>query len=620
MKKIYIDFESYYNTEIGYTLREMSMTEYIRDPRFKVLGCGYYIKGDDGIWEYGWVRGENMEDFKQLDWANLIMVAHNVKFDGAIFAWKYGIRPAMYFDTQSLARAVIGQNLSSHSLKSVSSYLGLPPKGELKSDGLLTLDSHQEQEMMEYNLRDLECCAGIDEKIGSQFPEGQLWSMDWTVRAFINAKMVLDTAILDNMVHKEHERKSAIFQKLGIEMENFTSSKKFAALLEERKIEVPTKISPKGKTIPAFALSDSGFMALKKTCPDLYEARVAAKSTITETRGLALAEISRTGPFPFDVQFSGAIGTHRYSGGSGGGGNPQNFPNKGEMRKSVIAPPGFKLGIRDFSAIEARLVAWTAKEPELISVFLANGDPYSAFAEKIYGHPVNKQDHPQERKVGKTCILGLGYQMGAEKFQFTLKRDTGIDMPIEQCYKVVNTYRDTYNNIQQLWENASNIIPQIHSGYTNYVPFAPFIRIEHNALVLPSGLRIQYPNLRQIEVPYVTKTGQQKIRPEWVYDVYKRKYDAEPTKLYGGKVVENICQAIAGEICKIAIQRCEENEVECYGQIHDEIIAVVRDTPSDSRRAMDVMRVAMETPINWWPDLRLSSEGKICDNWAQGKG
>ncbi len=615
LKKIYIDFESYYNTKDGYTLKEMSITEYIRDPRYKTLGCGYLYEG-----EYGWVRDGDMDSFKELDWKNLIMVCHNTKFDGAIFAWKYGITPAQYFDTQSLSRAVLGQNLSSHSLKSVSNFLGLPPKGELMSDGLTSLSCQQEQAMMVYNARDLECCSKIDEKLSPQFPEGQLWSLDWTIRRFIHPKMVLDADVLDKMVAKEQARKSSIFTKLGIPEEEFSSTKKFESLLKERKINVPYKPSPKvqGKLIPAFALSDPGFMALKETHPDLYEARVAAKSTIVEARGSNLAAISRSGAFPFDVQFSGAIGTHRYSGGSGGGGNPQNFPNKGEMRKAVVAPSGYKLAIRDFSAIEARIISWLAKEAELIAVFLAGGSPYPVFGEKLYGHPINKKDNPQEYKVAKTCILGLGYQMGAPKFQFTLKRDTGIDMDLPECYKIVNMYRETYSNIKLLWEKAADLIPQIAAGYTSYVPFAPFLKIEKNAVVLPSGLRIQYPNLRQIEVPYTDSKGREKTRMEWVYDVYKKTYDVEPTKLYGGKLIENICQALAGEICKIAIQRIEEAGIECYGQIHDEIIAVI--LAELAEHALKVMGEAMELPIPWWPELRLGSEGKVCHSWAEGKG
>jgi DNA polymerase len=614
LKKLYVDFESYFNTKDGYTLREISMTEYIRDPRFKVFGCGYLYEG-----EYGWVRGEDMDGFKDLDWKNIEMIAHNVKFDGAIFAWRYGIRPAAYFDTQSLSRAILGQNLSSHSLKSVSEYLGLPPKGELQSDGLSSLSAQQEQEMMVYNRRDLECCAGIDEKIGAQFPDNQRAALDWTVRAFVTPTLSLDVPLLVNMVEKEQKKREGIFAKIGIEKSVFSSNKKFAELLEERKIEVPTKPSPSDpeKRIPAFSLSDPGFIALKESHPDLYEARVAAKSTITETRGLALANIGKSGPFPFDVQFSGAIGTHRYSGGSGAGGNPQNFPTKGDMRKAVRAPSGCSLAVGDFSSIEARLVAWLAKEPTLISAFLENQDVYSNFAETVYGHHVDKHNQPLERKVGKTCILGLGYGMGTDKFQFRIKQDAGIELPwrmnqdgsknLHEARRIVQLYRTTYASIPALWKNAESLIAQMIEGYVNFVPFAPFIKTEKNAIVLPSGLRIQYPNLRW-----------QPETEEWVYDVYVRKYDVSSAKLYGGKIIENICQALAGEICKIAIERAEAMGLNCVGQVHDEIIVVGKQDAI--KKDGQNLQEAMEAPISWWPELRLGAEVHTGPNWQEAKG
>lgn len=613
MKKIYVDFESYVNTKDGYTLKEISMTEYIRDERFKVFGCGYWYEG-----EYGWIRGKDMDEFKTLDWTDLEMIAHNVKFDGAIFAWRYGIRPARYFDTQSLSKAILGQNVSSHSLKSVSEYLGLPPKGELESDGLTSLTSNQEQAMIVYNQRDLECCQGIDAKLGPQFPESQRAAMDSTIRMFVIPSLVLDTGILEKMVANEQKRKEAIFAKIGIEKETFSSNKKFAELLESRKIEVPTKPSPSDaeKRIPAFSLADPGFQALKDVAPELYEARVAAKSTITESRGGNLAAIGKTGAFPFDVQFSGADHTHRYSGGSGGGGNPQNFPTKGDMRRAVCAPAGHALVVGDFSSIEARLVAWLAKEPELIQAFVNGDDVYSKFASTVYGHDVNKKDHPQERKVGKTCILGLGYGMGVDKFQYRIKQDANIELEwsenkdgsknLHEARRIVQLYRGTYANITQLWQNAGALIPQMIEGYGNTVPFAPFLKLAHNAIVLPSGLKIQYPNLRR-----------QKETEEWVYDVYKRKYDSDCAKLYGGKIIENICQALAGEICKIAIDRAEARGLTVVGQVHDEVICVERSSRGDE--SCNTLRAAMEGPISWWPDLKLGAEVHSGPNWQEAK-
>jgi len=606
MKKIFIDFETYFDTKSGFTLSKMSMTEYIRDPRFKVLGCGYLYEG-----EYGWVRGEDMDSFKELPWHELEMIAHNIKFDGAIFKWKYMVSPARYFDTESLSRAVIGQNLSSHSLKSVAAYLGLPPKGELKTDGLMELSSVRLQEMMEYNKRDLECCAGIESKLRSQFPVNQESAMDSTIRMFVNPVLEIDVPVLVDMVKQNKMKQDDIFKHIGIDKEVFSSNKKFAALLEERHVQVPTKPSPRipGKLVPAFSLGDPQFVALKATHQDLYEARVAAKSTIVETRGSKLAAIGLSGPFPFDVRFSGAIGTHRYSGGNGAGGNPQNFPVKGDIRRAIKAPDGHMLVVGDFSAIEARIVSWLAKERQLMTAFVAGEDVYSTFASTVYGRTITKEN-VNERKLGKTCILGLGYNMGTTKFQTKVKHETGIVLSDDESSRVVHLYRDTYANIVLLWQNASDLMPQMVDGRNEFVPFAPFLKVCKNGIVLPSGLKIQYPNLRHI--PADNRWGY-----EWVYDVYKKKYQAEPVKLYGGKLVENICQALAGEICKIAIQKAEVSRCTVVGQVHDEIICVAKEDSAGSSRLL--LRSAMEIPVEWWPDLKLSAEVHSGKNWQEAK-
>ena len=416
MRNLFLDCETYYDSKAVYGLKSLSMVEYIRDPRFKLHGFAYAI--DDGPVQ--WVGGIGAQCvLDDLNSSDFWLICHNTKFDGSITRWRYRFTPNVYFDTQSLARAVIGQRIGSYSLKNVAKYLGIQDKGQLKWDGIRELKTEQEAEMASYCIKDTEICREIFYKLSPDFPESQVCAMDWTIRSFIEPKLSLDTTLLKEMTENEKKRRSEIFDALGIGKDVFSSNAKFAALLKQRGIEVPTKKSPRipGKRISALALGDQEFKELEQICPDLYEARVAAKSTIVETRGAKLETISKTGPFPFDVQFSGAVATHRYSGGSGAGGNPQNFPKKGDMRKAVCAPPGSKLVVGDFSSIEARLVAWLAKEESLIRAFINGDDIYAAIASTVYGYPVDKLTHPKERQVGKTCILGLGYGMGVYKFQ-----------------------------------------------------------------------------------------------------------------------------------------------------------------------------------------------------------
>ena len=143
------------------------------------------------------------------------------------------------------------------------------------------------------------------------------------------------------------------------------------------------KLSPKKKDasgyplqIPALALGDTGFLEMlegeNEELKALCEARVAAKSTLLETRATKLAVVGRTGLWPFDIRFSGADQTHRFSGGSGAGGNPQNFTRGSALRAAVTVPYGYELVVGDFAQIEFRLVAYLSRDPGLLAL-IKNG-------------------------------------------------------------------------------------------------------------------------------------------------------------------------------------------------------------------------------------------------------
>lgn len=607
---VFIDWETFYDTKAGYDLKSMSMAEYIRDKRFHAQGLAYKI-GVNG--QTHWVSGSHVLSAfctMGIDWSRTILVAHNVKFDGGILAWRYSVKPAYYLDTQTMAKAVLGNDISSYSLRSIAEFMGLEPKGELKTDGLRTLTAQQEEELAAYCKHDTDLCAQIFERLIKDFPESQIPIMDWTIRCFIEPKLALNVELLEKAVSDEKTRREKAIEATGYTKAQLSSNSQFAELVRANGVPVPTKTSPRtDKSIPALSLSDEGFVALKDRLPVLYAGRVAAKSTINETRGEALLNVGRSGLFPFDIQFSGAVQTHRFSGGNGGGGNPQNFPRKGPIREAVCAPAGYELVVGDFAAIELRIISWLAKEHRLINPLIHDTDIYSEFASLIFGFPVNKKDHPRERQFGKCAILGLGYGMGADKFRATVKLQ-GLDITEEEAKRIVSLYRDYYFNVPKLWKAAESCLPLIASGKLGCLPFAPFIKVEKSALVLPSGLKVRYPNLRSKQV---IKFG--KVQNEWVYDVYKKRYEAEEVKLYGGKLVENICQALAGEICKEAVTRIEQTGLPCTGSVHDEVIAVSDGLRDDKT----IMKRCMEQPMVWFPTLRLKAEVGNGKNWSESK-
>lgn len=596
---LFVDFETYYSRKDKYDLKSVSMTEYIRDPRFKVHGMAWHLNGRTR-WETD-IADWNSRFLPEF-WPNTVVVAHNVKFDGAILAWKYGIKPYAWFDTVSLAKAVLGERVSNYHLAGLATYLGLPAKGELTCDGVLNPGPEELAKLGSYSINDVEICRGIYEKLMPQFPKSQLWHVDWTARCFIEPRLVLDLGTLEKGVQEEKIRRTNAIFDSGVPKEVLSSNMQFALYLSGLGLDVPKKISGRtGKQIPAFAKTDNGFNAICASHPKLWAARLAAKSSLLETRGEALLAVGKTGAFPFDVGFSGAVQTHRYSGGSGAGGNPQNFTRNSFLRAAVSAPDDRALVVGDFAAIELRILAWLAREPRLINKLVNDEDIYCDFSSLFYKRTITKADK-LERQFGKCAILGLGYGMGWKKFQATVKQQTGIDITEQEAREVVELYRTTYFNVPRLWQQATTMLPLIMEGKVSCLFFAPFIKVRKNALVLPSGLEIKYPNLRW-------------MGDECIYDVYKKKYEPEPTKLYGGKLVENICQALAGELCKEAIRRSEEAGLACVGQVHDEILAVSPDGSSSAA----TMEKSMARSPGWWPAIKLKAEVGYGPNWAEAK-
>lgn len=574
----------------------------MRDAKFHAHGFSY-AWDVDGVPK--WCTVDPRDEFAGIDFSKVVVIAHNVKFDGSILAWHYGIQPYAWFDTCGMSRAVLGETVASHSLKALAAHLGLPAKGEISCDGIRYPSDEQLATLGLYCNNDVVICQGVYKALVDRFPQSQLWSMDWTIRCYIDAKLTLNTALLEEGVTNEKARREEAIQRSGVDRKTLSSNKQFAEHLAASGYRVPTKTSVStGEQIPAFARTDEGLNALPEV---LRNARLAAKSSLLETRGASLLSVGQSGAFPFDVNFSGAVQTHRYSGGSGGGGNPQNFTRGSFLRGSVSAPHGAKLVVGDFAAVELRILSWLAREPKLINAIIGDADIYSDFASRFYGTTITKANKV-ERQFGKCAILGLGYGMGADKFAATVKTTCRMDLTDAAARSTVDLYRTTYFNVPKLWETASLMLPMIAQGTISCLPFAAFIKVRKNALVLPSGLEIRYPNLRAV------KDGR---RVEWVYDIHRKKAEASQARLYGGKMIENICQGLAGELCKHGIERADSPTFRVVGQVHDEIIGIVQSGTEAS--GIDWLLSAMQAIPRWWPEIRLKAEVHSGTNWLEAK-
>ena len=616
--RLFIDFESFYAPAEGYGLKEQSMVEYVRDSRFKAHGLGYAMEDLPGGPRSvpSWVTGRDIPRFiggiaKEVGWPNVTVVAHNTKFDALILHRVYECVPGRFVCTKAMSKAVLGKTVKGHSLAELAEHFGLQSKGIMRTEGLRDLTPAQEKELAEYCLHDVELCREIYSRLAKNFPQSENEAMHRTIDMFVQPKLILNVPLLQKTATEEAKRRENIFKEIGIEKSVFASNQKFPKLLEGRGFPVPYKPSPRKKDsngqpiqIPALALGDPEFLELGETDNEelkaLIEARIAAKSTLLETRSAKLAKIGLTGPWPFDVEFSGADQTHRFSGGAGAGGNPQNFTRGSALRKAVEAPRGYELVVGDFSNIELRLVAYLSKDPGLVQSIEKNVDIYCDFASVFYGRRISKADE-LERRFGKTAILGLGYGMGWQKFIKTVRVQTGQTITAEESRKAVDLYRTRYGGVTRVWEALDQAITLLTTnGSHGRSPIGAGLEFGYHYIALPSGLTIKFPNLRQED-------------DEWIYDVYNKR-NLEHRKLYGGKLLENIAQGLAGELCKTAMLAMGDNVT---GLVHDEIHVICKKGLGQVT-AQKLKRVMSLAPL-WLPQIRLDAEVGWGANWGEAK-
>jgi DNA polymerase I-like protein with 3'-5' exonuclease and polymerase domains len=618
MDIVTIDFETYYDSE--YSLSKMTTEEYIRDERFEVVGVA--IKVNDK--EVDWYSGKDVAGFlNAIDYSDKAILCHNTVFDGAILSWHYGIKPKFWFDTLSMARPLHNMTVGG-SLKALTTYYKLGQKGDevLRTLGMRRKDftPEQLQAYAEYCMMDVDLTYKLFKTMAKGFPKEELLVIDQTIRMYTEPKLVLDPVVLDAHLAAIHERKEKLLAKLGGEeraKKFLMSNNKFADLLRAFGVEPPMKTSSTtGKQTYAFAKNDTEFTALLEhsnpAVQIVVEARLGTKSTIEETRTKRFLEISERGPLPIMLNYYGAH-TGRFSGGDKV--NLQNLPRGGALRKALAAPDGHVVVACDSSQIEARLVAYLAGQDDLVQSFREGRDVYSEFASDVYNKPVSKADKV-ERHVGKTCILGLGYGMGAAKFQHSLA--TGfISVKVEdhEAQQIVTLYRNKYHRIQAFWNRCNHALNGLAAGESG--DMCDLVKYDAEGIVLPNGLRIRYPALRR------STNGFEYINDPRVYRKFikERVMDGDApdltwTKIYGGKVVENITQAVARIVVSEQMAKIGRRYPVAL-QVHDEIVCVVPEEQADACK--DYMVSVMSTPPKWAPDLPVACEADVGPNYGEAK-
>jgi DNA polymerase len=657
-----LDYESYYSLAAdGYTLSRMTTEAYVRDPRFEALMVGIKI-GDGKSYT---VTGQDIgPHLHSLNLEQHAVLCHHAHFDCLILNHHYGIRPKVIFDTLAMARAEIGSVAAKGlSLGSISEHLGLGAKGH---EVVLAQGKHRkdftEQEWREYRMyccNDVELTHRIYQKLMPKFCTSELRLIDLTTRLFTEPVLELDVPLLEEYKDAVLREKEFLMLRAGVDRAELTSNPKFAEILRRMGVEPGMKDSPTAKNEDgtpkqtyAFAKTDQFMMDLQEsedeTITFLAEARLGVKTSIAETRAQRFISMAGNGPACIYLRYWGAEQTGRH-----GGGDKTNFQNLGRsasitedravqglqvytpegqarivdpgawgltkictdagqfwpkqmhrigLRDSIRAPEGSTLVVGDSSNIEARMVCWVAGQEDVVEKYRAGEDLYCDMASDTYGYKVNKNDHPKERQLGKVAVLGLGFGMGKEKFYNTA---TGAQWRIEIEKSVtdnaVEVFRDKYYKVAAYWKFLNEqVIPAMAEGREMFADPHGLIRTTHCGLILPNGRTLRYPKLHQRKNP----DPESYFKTEWVFDCIEGK-KVSKTRLYGGKLCENIVQALARiAVLDQAVVIGRRYKVAML--VHDEVVCCVSEDQAEA--CEKYMLEVMSTPPAWALTLPVAAE------------
>jgi DNA polymerase len=594
---ITLDLETYYDRE--YSLSKMTTEAYVRDPRFEVIGISIQINDEPPYW---YPQPQVASALKTIDWTTALVVAQNTMFDGAILGWRYGVNPKGWIDIMGMSRALYPHE-KSHSLKAQAERMGVGVKGYEVINALGKRYKDFDQEALAryggYCNNDVELTYALFQRYVQEFPTKELKLIDLTLRMYIQPSLVLDRLKLLQHLGEVRRTKSSLLEAATVDKANLMSNPKFAQMLIDLGVPPPMKVSPTtGKETYAFAKTDEEFQRLTEH-PDaqvqaLVAARLGNKSTIEETRTEALIAIAERSPvLPIPLKYYGA-----HSGRWAGLEliNLQNLPsrgaNAGHIKRTILAPQGHVMIDCDSSQIEARTLAWLAGQDDLVKAFENKEDVYKIMASRIYNKPVEEIDKG-ERQVGKTVILGCGYGVGATKVRLFLKATAGVSVKEDEAKRIVQTYRDAYAKIPALWRQGEKCLRSLSGGQADVFDKQDLIKVvPEKGFLLPNGLYIQYPDLKRVP-------GEDGMAA-WRYT--SRGVDSY---IYGGKVVENVCQAVARCIIGEQMLRIAKRYQPVL-TVHDAIAIIAPEDEADEARAY--VEECMSWRPKWAPGLPLACE------------
>lgn len=653
MRHLNIDIETYSPNDISFGVYKYSESE-----EFEILLFSYaYDFGEVHVVDLA--SGETIPDDVVLDLKRdeVIKHAYNAQFEITclnragyqtyVEQWRCTMIHGAYLGyPMGLAKLGKALGLSQDKLKDKAGaalirYFSVPCKPTKKNGGRTrNLPKHDPDKWaayIAYNKQDvvteMECYRRL-----SAFPVPEEVESQWQVDIRMNATGVgIDRELVNGALDIDEENKKALLEE-AYELTGLSNPNSRNQLLDWLNSNTNLELEKLTKDSVAAALSDADDLAKKV----LTIRKKLAKSSVSKYEMMASAT-GRDGRLRGTLQFYGANRTGRWAGRLL---QVQNLPRNyitnldiardlvrasnrvglgllfGDVsdtlsqliRTAIVAKEGYTLCVADFSAIEARVIAWLSGETWRQKVFAEGGDIYCASASSMFGVPVVKHGvNGHLRQKGKVAELALGYQGGVN----ALKAMGALDMGLteEELPNIVELWRQASPKIKELWYTVEKAAVYtvttgnpmtLDHGITFRLEVDPFYGYRYMTIELPSGRKLFYPdphiklnNFDKEAVHFKTQ-----LNNAWVTE-----------STYGGKLVENITQAVARDCLALTLTRLSGNGLPAIMHIHDE--AVIEVPKDESDEYLDIVEKTFALPIPWAEGLVLTAAGFTNDYYMK---
>lgn len=606
----------------------MTTEAYVRDPRFEAHGVAISSQGVTK-----WVDGsrvlEALNDHAVAQ-PNVAVLAHHAQFDGLILSHHYGVKPHAWLDIFSMARLMLGNHVSV-SLDSLSRHYGLSTKNVpynlFKGKRWRELEPGAQKQVANGACHDVSLTWGIFQKLAQNFPAEEYQVIDTNIRMFTEPVLRGDLELLGEVWIEEDENKKRMMAELSVESTDLQSAGKFCELLVAEGVEIEYK-DGKHAPIPAIAKTDNFMRDLLEDANPrvaaLAAARLSAKSTFMQTRAETLGWKASRGPMPVYLNYCGA-GTLRPTGGDKD--NWLNFKRGSKIRKAVMAPEGYWLAPTDSSQIECRVLHYLAGGPDepVIQKFRAHEDPYVDLASQFYQEKIYKpaKDDPRreemeaKRGMGKQGRLMCGYGAAGPQFKKTAKNGLygpSVDISIEDATAFVEMYRATNPSIcakhTGYWAIANKMLARLAGGPE--MQWGPLV-VRDKRLWLPNGCPIIYDTL-EFHQP---DAGEKHVK-EFEQNGYWRMRTRQGwKKMWGSKLTQNICEAVARVIVTQAMVRIKTKYgIRTLNHPYDELLLLIpRGLKAED--TLEACRQEMMLTPDWLPGLPLDCEGHLNERYVK---